>query len=433
VTDHRQDFRRAVALFRYSLISDLIHPTESLRGTIQRTLEAKAERDYSIPKSRRTRVAAETIRSWLKLYRRGGFDALLPKERADIGASRAIPKEVQDLILSTKEEHPAYSIPVLIAELRKTGAVPSSLALPASTVHRLLSRAGLMKKPDGGAAHKDHRRFEFEKAGQLWLSDVMHAVAVPLDGKRKHKTYLIAFIDDATRVVPFASFGFAENATTFFPALKQAILRRGIPKRLFVDNGSVFRTQQLEIVLAKLGITLIHARAYHPQAKGKIERFFRTVRGKLMTRLGPDDLRSLDALNRRLWAWVEGEYHQTPHAGLQEETPLDRWAQAGDEVRYAQDLDLDALFLFEQKRKVRKDRTVSLEGVVYEVAADLVDKTVILRFEPNPRARKSVEVWLDGRRIEVAKPVDLRANCFVRRDRPESLALQKLAQDEESF
>jgi len=433
VNDKRHDHRRAVALFRYGLISDLIHPTQSLRGNIQRTLEDKAARDYAIPGSRRTRVAAETIRTWLKLYRRGGFDALLPKERADIGASRAIPKDVQDLIVTTKEEHPAFSIPLVIDAVRKSSAIATTVSLPPSTVHRLLSRAGLMKKADGAPSHKDHRRFEFEKAGDLWLSDVMHAVPVPIDGKRKHKTYLIAFIDDATRVVPFACFGFAENASTFFPALKQAILRRGLPRRLFVDNGSIFRTQQLEILLAKLGITLIHARAYHPQAKGKIERFFRTVRGRLMTRLSPDDLRSLDALNRRLWAWVEGEYHQTPHAGLGQETPLDRWAIAGDEVRYAQDLDVDALFLFEQKRKVRKDRTVSLEGVVYEVAADLVDKTVALRFEPEPRARRSVEVWLDGRRVEVAKPVDVRANCFVRRDRPDSLSLQDLVDDKETF
>src|SRR5512145_1847006 len=134
--------------------------------------------------------------------------------------------------------------------------------------------------------------------------------------------------------------------------------------------------------MAKLGVTLIHARARHPQAKGKIERWFRTVRTRLLVRLREEDLSSLDALNRRLWSWVEAEYHHSPHRGLDDETPLDRWAQAGDQVRYADDLNLDDLFLFEARRKVRKDRTVSLDGVDYEVEASLVDEKVTLRFDP---------------------------------------------------
>lgn len=134
--------------------------------------------------------------------------------------------------------------------------------------------------------------------------------------------------------------------------------------------------------------------------------------------LSTADVQSLDVLNCKLWAWIEGEYHRAPHRGLGGETPLDRWARASDDVRYVPpDLDLDDLMLWEEKRRVQKDRTVSLHGVVYEVDAALVGSIVSLRFDP-ARVRKFVQVCKDGAPIAEAKPVDLYANCFVRRDHP---------------
>jgi hypothetical protein len=183
-----------------------------------------------------------------------------------------------------------------------------------------------------------------------------------------------------------------------------------------VDNGAAYRSNHLALVCAKLGVTLIHARPYQPQAKGKQERWFRTARLQLLPTLTDTDRRSLDALNRRLWAWIEGEYHQSPHRGLDGQTPLDRWMMAAQDVRLvAPETDLDELFLFEEKRKVQKDRTVSLHGVVYEVDASLVGETVTLRFDPS-RLGRPVDVYFKGRKIEQAKRVDLYANCFVRRD-----------------
>jgi transposase InsO family protein len=130
---------------------------------------------------------------------------------------------------------------------------------------------------------------------------------------RKRKAYLIAFLDDATRVIPHAAFAQSENTAAFLSVMQQAVLRRGLPKRLYVDNGAAYRSHHLSLVCAKLGITLIHTRPYQPQAKGKQERWFRTVRLQLLPALVEDDLKSLDALNRKLWAWVEGEYHMSPH------------------------------------------------------------------------------------------------------------------------
>lgn len=416
MNDDKRKRVEEVALFRYGVIADLLQLEPGTKG-LYRKLEEKAAKDYSIPGSARTRVAEETLRDWLKAYRKGGFDALKPKPRRDAGESRALPQEVKDLLVSIKEDNPELSVQLVIKEALATAKVPPDVLLAPTTVHRALSRAGLMRRDGDGGAEGDRRRFAFPNAGDLWMSDVMHGPSVTVGGNKRRKAYLIAFLDDATRVVPFAAFTLAENTTAFLPVLKQAVMRRGLPKRLFVDNGSAYRGHHLALVCAKLGITLIHARAYQPESKGKQERWFRTVRMQLLPLLSEADTSSLDALNRRLWAWVEGEYHQAPHRGLDGETPLDRWSKRASDVRYLDGkVDLDDLFLFEARRKVAKDRTVSLNGLVYEVDASLVGATVTLRFEPHAQHR-GVQVWLDGRKIHDAKVVDVYANAFVRRDR----------------
>ena len=412
------EYRQALALFRYGLIAEFIQLPAGSRGLYAR-LREKANADYTIPGTKRTRVAPETLRHWLKDYRRAGFDALLPKGRADRGQSRSVPQAVADALVSLKDEHPALSIPQLIRAVREAGAAPESVPLPASTVHRLLSRAGLMHKQPAQPSTQDRRRFAFAHAGELWMSDVMHGPSVAIPGRGRRKTYLIAFLDDATRVVPYCAFTVSENTQAFLPVFKQALMRRGIPARLYVDNGANYRSQHLALVCAKLGVALIHARPYQPQGKGKMERWFRTLRAQLISRLTPADTHNLDSLNRRLWAFVESEYHLTPHRGLEDQTPLDRWAMSADQVRLpGPSLDLDALFLFEAKRRVQRDRTVSLNGTLFEADAALVGQIVALRYDPALPASRGIEIWHDGRFVERVTPLDAYANCFVRRNRP---------------
>jgi transposase InsO family protein len=410
-------YRQNLALFRYGLIAEFIQLPAGTRGLYAR-LRDKARADYTIPGSTRTRVAVETLRHWIKDYRRGGFDALLPKGRADRGRSRALPQAVADALVSLREEQPHLSIPQLISTVQQSGAVPESLKMPPSTVHRLLSRAGLMQKTALDVSNQDRRRFAFAHAGQMWMSDIMHGPSVGVPGRGRRKSYLIAFLDDATRVVPYCAFALSENTQAFLPIFKQALMRRGIAQRLYVDNGANYRSQHLALVCAKLGVALIHARPYQPQGKGKQERWFRTVRAQFVSRLSTADTESLETLNRRLWAWVEGEYHQSPHRGLEDQTPLDRWAMSAAQVRLPGSLDLDALFLFEAKRRVQRDRTVSLNGMLFEVDATLVNHTVTLRFDPGAPPARGVEVWFDEKFVARATPLDAYANCFVRRNRP---------------
>jgi len=411
--EHQRKRQEEVALFRYGVIADLVHLKPGTTGLYQR-IKDKAKQMGPVPYSRKNQVAAETIRHWLKLYRKGGFDALRPKTRADAGKARRIALPIVDRLITLKSSNPSWTVKQVITAAREYPEVGQAHRLPHSTVHRLLQRQGLMDKKPSPA--KDRRHFAFAKAGQLWMSDVMHGPTVFVERRRKRKTYLIAFLDDATRVVPFAAFALAENTTAFLPVLKQALMRRGLPERLYVDNGAAYRSKHLALVCARLGITLIHTRPYDAAAKGKQERWFRTVRMQLLPVLGDKDTDSLETLNRRLWAWVETEYHLNPHRGLDGQCPFDRWAQVSADVRYAgPQLDLDDLFLFEARRKVRNDRTLSLNGTLYEAEAHLVGATVTLRYDPQAPAGRPIQVWLNGDRQKDATVVDAYQNCFVRR------------------
>jgi transposase InsO family protein len=408
------DPRHKLALFRHSVVSSLLHRNDG--ETLQDLMQRKSEQRYDIPGSTRTHIAIETMRDWLRAYRKGGYEALLPKVRTDTGQARAIPEPIADLLCHLKEENPLMTVPLVIAAARDQGGVSAEVTLAPSTVHRLLTSKGLMRKHPTEPTSKDRRKFVTQFAGDLWMSDVMHGIAVCADARRKQKTYLIAIIDDASRLVPHAEFTFSENTETYLPILEQAIRRRGIPLRLYVDNGSVFRSNHLALVCAKLGITLIHSRPYVPQGRGKIERFFRTVRLQFMPTITEEHKASLTALNRAFAGWLQGEYHQNPHKGIDGLTPMDAWARTCESVRLPDStMKVDDLFLFEEKRKVAADRTISLKGTLYEVDAALVGQTVTLRFDPSKLGRP-IMVLHNGRPSGIAKVVDAYANCHVKRD-----------------
>ena len=412
MTDPDDDLRQAIALFRYGVIADLVHLPLGTKG-IGDKLRDKAGQPYTIPGTDRTRVAADTIRGWIKLYRDGGFDALYPKPRTDRGQPRRLPPEVAERLVALKTENPACSVRIIIGKARAEGI---DQPLAPSTVHRLFSREGLFDRapPDGA----DRRRFAFRDAGELWMSDVMHGPKVRL-GRSRRKTYLIAFIDDATRVIPFAAFATAENIQAFLPVFKNALIRRGLPQRLYVDNGAAYRSRQLVLICAKLGVALVHARPYQPAGKGKIERYFRTLRAGWLNHLDAQALDSLQTLNRSLWAWIEGEYHNTPHRGIEGRTPLEQWALASAAVRYPDaTLDLDDIFLFEARRRVHKDRTVSLNGRLYEVDPLLVGQKVILRYDPDAPPSRPLDVVHDGKPAGKATRLDAYANTAVKRGYP---------------
>ena len=181
LSEHEQadaERRQQIALFRYGVIADLIHLEPGHRG-LYALLRDKAAREWDIPGTLRRRVEAETIRGWLRDYRRGGFDALLPKARKDRGSARAIPQCVADVLCETKDQHPDFSVALVIEHVSRFARIPDDVVLAPSTVHRLLARAGLMQKKPGEPTSNDRRRFSFDQAGELWLATMSSTVLRP--------------------------------------------------------------------------------------------------------------------------------------------------------------------------------------------------------------------------------------------------------------
>ncbi len=265
MSDALEEHRRAVALFRFEVLAPVLNEPSDRTASLIRVQAAKV---WDIPGSSRMRVAEGTIYDWLRLYRARGFDGLLPKSRRDRAKPRRMPPDVVDAVLSIKGKAPELSIRQVIRKARETDAVPQDVPLPPSTLHRLFTREGLMVREQQGP-QKDQRRWAFPYAGDLWQSDVMHGPAVRDERGRMRKTYLLAVLDDATRLVPHGAFMFSENASAFLQVFREAVQRRGIPRRLYVDLGACYRSQQLAMVCARLGVALIHARAFHPAGKAR--------------------------------------------------------------------------------------------------------------------------------------------------------------------
>lgn len=264
----KEEERERIAAFRFGVISDLMDPGLEARERWRR-LREKASRVWSIPGSGRTRISVRTMREWLAAHRARGFDGLRPSGRSDEGSSRALRAEIQDLVVRLLGENPRRSVPTLLKEIRLCGALQGGEKISSSTVYRFLGSRGLAAaaRRRGDVPARDRRRFAFANPGDMWHSDVMHGPQVRTStcgqaaGAGSRKTYLVAFLDDATRVIPHAAFTMSENLESFLPVFKQGILKRGLPQRLFVDPGALYRSEHLSVVTARLGIALIHARA----------------------------------------------------------------------------------------------------------------------------------------------------------------------------
>jgi transposase InsO family protein len=373
--------REKTAIFRYGVISQLVSRPLA-PGEKERLLAEIASERWTIPGTTRTTIGRSTARDWVALYEVHGFDGLKPVPRRDAGGSRTIPESAQETLLKLRAERPKAAVSSLIRAAQLSGAVDVDLRLPPSTVYRFLKAHRAELAPGITSTQPDAVAFTYPHTGDLWMADLMHGPRLLIPGRRGGtKSYLYALLDDATRMVPYAAFHTAENAACFQHVLKQALLRRGIPRRLYCDNGAAFRTHHLQLVCATLNIALIHTRPYKPRGRGKLERFFRRVRSAFLAHLNPEMLCDLDQLNRLFWAWLEAEYHQTPHAGIDGQTPLDRFLEQQDFIRPAPD-DLEPLMRMKVKRRVGRDRTVRLHGQRFEAPDGYAGETVEVLYDP---------------------------------------------------
>jgi putative transposase len=289
--------------------------------------------------------------------------------------------------------------------------------LSRSAIHRFLKRHGLSRPVGADSQPEERRSFLAEHANQIWFGDVMHGPRVLVQG-RPRKTYLVSLLDDASRLIVHSAFCLAETALEIEGVLKQGVLKRGIPAKIIVDNGSAYRASSLQGICARLSISLIYCRPYAPEGKGKLERWHRTTRSQFLSELNPRPL-ALEDLNARLWAWTEQVYHRSPHAGLGGRTPLERYQQDLPHIRLLGLLaaKLDAIFQHRIQRLVRKDGTVSYEGRFFEVPYELTGKVVWLVVDPHTHTAVGVEDEA-GACLGAVTPLDALANRHRVRRKP---------------
>jgi transposase InsO family protein len=404
----QEEKKKQIATFRFKVIADLVGDVCLEKGQMEKLIQEKAKRRWEIPYSKNSLISPSTIRRWINAYnaQNGDIKALFPKDRVDKGLSRAIDEETGSSLLHLKEEFPNLGVPELLFEMQQRNLIHSVNDLKRTTVYRFFHQNGGLRKTP---AKIDHRRFEAEFPNDLWQSDVMHGPKVKVDGKTQ-KSYLIAFIDDHSRLVPHAAFYENERVATFIRALSQALIFRGLPRKLYCDNGSAFRSKQLEFAMASLQVSLIHARPYSPQGKGKIERFFKTVRSGFLARELPDNL---EELNRKFKDWLDNRYHQSIHSSTGE-MPLVRFTKNIELIREAPE-DLCDNFRTVDLRTVTKDRIVHLNGSLYEAPIDLIGERVeVVHFPGNP---ESIEIRFKGESYGYLETLDLGVNSKVRRDK----------------
>lgn len=417
-----EEKKKQIATFRFGVIHDLVGGVDLEPGEQERLIREKCDRKWVIPFSDRTRITRSTILRWVKLYKDSGgrLEVLVNHQRSDNGKSRAIDEETGLALIRLRKELPKATIARLLSEMNKRRLVSPGLVLTSSTVHRFLRSNGLMKQSQLMA--EDRRRFEAELPNDLWQSDCMHGPRVDHQGKNR-KTYLIAFMDDHSRLVPYAEFYLSESLASYVKALEQALLTRGLPRKIYTDNGSAFRSHHLEHVTASLGIALIHARPYKPQGKGKIERFFRTVRGDFLPCFRGN---TLAELNQALFFWLNDIYHQRIHSSTGQ-TPFARFTSRMECLREAPH-NLKDYFRKTVRRRVAKDRTISLDGRIFEAPVSLIGRQVALMYHEEEPER--VEILLGGISFGMATPVNLHVNCRVKRDKGSNIQLEGAEESE---
>jgi len=348
-----------------------------------------------------------TIETWYTRYRKYGITSMHNKSRSDKGKTRKVSAEqLQEAIDQVRDSFREAHIKKLhiYRACIERGLIRQE-SVSKTSFYRLVNGLELLK-PDSD--NKRRQAFSKQYANQMWQADTMFGPYVATDSGGKAQAKLIAFIDDASRVICHGEFFFSETSDTLLNALRSALYKRGLPEQLYVDNGAIYSCKEIVLTCARLGIILSHTPVRDGAAKGKIERFFRNVRESFLSR--NLDLSSLDALNKAFTVWVEDEYNSRTHSTLQMK-PIDRFGLDLKRIRFlAISEATDEMFFVEEGRSVRTDNTFPLKNIRFETPANLANRKIQIRFNRKNFDPNKVIVYYKDQRIGPARPVDFIAN-----------------------
>lgn len=371
------DEKHQIALFRYSVIAPLETGTSDPGISNSEFFRRAAAKTYIDPNGKVKTISADTIEKWHLLYKRAGFDGLLPQSRNDEGISRKLDEALQEKIRYLKREHPRISAAEIYRILLSDGDICLG-QVSLTTVERFVR---LIRSKEDAASQKDMRRYERPHINEVWYGDTCYGpwLSTP-EGKKR--VYFIALIDDASRYIVAADLFFNDNFQNLMALIRSAVSKHGKPRLFSFDNGATYRNSQMELLAARIGSSVHYCEPFTPTSKAKIERWFLTMRMQYLASLDMRNFHSLEDLRRDFAAYVL-RYNQTPHSSLGGISPQDRFFSEPDHIRRLTEEEIEKNFLLETERRVSADSVLSLGNVDYEVHYSYAKQRIRIRYSPD--------------------------------------------------
>ena len=373
-----QQKQHDIALMRYSVIAPLITGLSDDYISLEAFYRDASAKGVVRPDGSLKHYAPGTIEKWYRSYKQDGFDALIPNTRADLGVPRKLDEQLQEQILYLKTNYPRMSASAIYRQLRDIGSIRAG-ELSESTVNRFVNVISIQLKT---TTNQDMRRYERPHINEVWCGDSSVGPYLTTPDGKKHKVYIIALIDDASRFIVGIDVFFNDNFVNLMSVMKSAVAKFGRPKMFNFDNGSSYKNKQMELLAARIGSVVHYDQPYTPTQKAKIERWFRTMKDQWMSSLDIREFHSLNELRGNLFAYVQ-IYNQTVHSSLKGSSPQDRFFSEPECIRRLSEQEIENSFLLEIERRVSADSVIVIDQVEYEVDYRFAKQRIRLRYSPN--------------------------------------------------
>ena len=404
-----QEKKQAIALMRYSAIAPLITGLSDDYKSLTAFFNNASVKGVIHPDGTIKHYAPGTIEKWYRNYKEGGFDALIPTGRGDRGKPRKLDDDLQEQIRYLKTNYPRMSASAIYRQLRDNGSIKNG-EVSESTVNRYINLIAVQMKT---TTNQDMRRYERAHINEVWCGDSSVGPYLKTSDGKKHKVYIIALIDDASRFIVGIDVFFNDNFVNLMSVMKSAVAKYGRPGMFNFDNGSSFKNKQMELLAARIGSVVHYDQPYTPTQKAKIERWFRTMKDQWLSSLDIRDFHSLDELRGNLLAYVQN-YNQTVHSSLKGLSPQDRFFSEPDRIRRLSDEEIETSFLLELERRVSSDSVIVIDQVEYEVDYRFARQRIKLRYSPDMKDIFIVEA--DGTLTPI-RLLNKTENAYIKREK----------------
>lgn len=371
-----KDYKEKIGLFRFQIIAPILNPIDDTYKSRHQLFLDASSRIYEDPNGIKVKVSAGTIERWYYSYLKDGFDGLKPQRRSDFGRSRKLDDDLVSRIKFIKKEYPRLPATLVHQRLIETGVIaPKEISL--STITRCINQLKIEEKTTN---NRDMKRYEREHINEVWCGDSSVGPYITINGK-KQRTYIIALIDDASRMITGIDIYLNDNYVNLMKVMKTAIKQFGKPHIFNFDNGSTYKNKQVALLSARVGFSINYCEPYDPVSKAKIERWFNTMKTRWMSGLSITASTTLEELQSSLKSFVR-DYNLTVHSSINM-SPHDRFFNESHLIKHLSEESLDLNFLLEIERKVSTDSVVNIDQVEYEVPYRYAKQRITLRYSPD--------------------------------------------------